>query len=275
MSVSMPATKQPRTPRQTSPLTRSETVDLTNADVGEEKSRRTAVPPTSSSAPLTDQTMMKHPKGHKVRDLADVWNTMASQDFLRLTDTLALSDVWVQPEHVDPAKGGFAIVVFNEIVVAPHIKRHPDTCKISLDDLTKMLYLNDCLQADMQNIERATYEEWLNEKSALCVKAKGLEEGSNRAKLCQFILSEDKSFTFFPTYLHQRFGVFFRKICYHSYKCEKDFDYLSDGKIKFVNPSMIKCSATKGNFEYILEARILPLPDGWFDPIEVPESQII
>lgn len=213
---------------------------------------------------------MKHPKGHKVRDLAEVWKVMDSQDFLHLTDTLTLGDVWVQPSVVVSSKGAFATVTFFEIVAGPHIKSRTASCKISLDDLTKMLYLNDCIQWDLQNIEHLSFDDWMKEKSSICVKAKGMEEGSDRAKLCNFILTSDRDFTFYPKYLHGVCGIFFRKICYHSYKTEK-----SDSENKIENPSMIKCKGTKGSFEYIIEARIFPLPFSFFEVVNPAESSLV
>lgn len=267
MSVSKPLMKQQRTNKTPTTLVRCDSVKLSSSEGEEERSRRTGSPQISSTASST-MTSEKHPKGHKVRELADVWKTMDSQDFLHLTDTLTLNDVWVQPLTVEPAKGAFATVTFKQIVAGPHLKYRDAKCRISLDDLSKMLYLNDCLQYSMQNVDQPLYEDWLNEKSANCVKMKGMEEGSNRAKLCHFIINEDRDFTFYPAYLHGHWGMFFRKICYHSYS-EKE-----DGKTKLINPSMMKCSATKGSFEYILEARIFPLPENWFDAITelLPET---
>ena len=236
-------------------------MDLNVPGAEEGRNRRIPSRPTSSmgssAGEKTNQTP-RHPKGHKVRELSEVWESMDSQDFLHLSDTLTLMDVWVQPSSVEEAKGAFANVTFKEMVAGPHIKHRFATCKMSLDDLTKMLYLNDCIQWDMQNLGHMEYDDWLNEKTAACVKVKGMEVGSNRAKLCNFILTEDRTFTFYPPCLHLRFGIFFRKTCYHSYKAVGE-------TTKMVNPSMIKCCATKGSFEYILEARIFPLPDEWFD----------
>ena len=166
------------------------------------------------------------------------------------------------------------------MVAGPHIKFRDASCKMSLDDLTKMLYLNDCIQWDLQNLEHLSFEDWMKEKSSICVKAKGMEEGSDRAKLCHFIITEDREFSFYPSFLQSCNGIFFRKICYHSYKNGED-------TLKINNPSMMKCKGTKGTFEYIIEARVFPLPEEWFTyanpcatsavdrsmPSEVPESQ--
>ena len=206
-----------------------------------------------------------HPRGHKVYQLDKVWETMDQQSFLHLTDTLTLGDVWVQPVSVTPMNAAYANVAFKEIVLAPHIKQRTAETKMSADDLIKMLYLSECLQWYMQGVEALPFDDWLNDKSAACVKVKGMEVGSNRALLCNFIITEDREFTFYPPLLKGNFGIFFRKICYHSYKTTGEGEKLS-------YPGMIKCCATRGKFEYILEARIIPLPVGWFD-VDVTPTQ--
>lgn len=266
MSLSEPKKKQQKTMKKQSPLMRCESVELEkNPIVEEEKNHRMPLPLTTSTTSESTMTMdqkttLKHPKGHKVKNLSDIWKTMDSQDFLHLSDTLTLNDVWLQPISVEPVKGAYAAVNFIEVVFAAHIKTRRSQHKMALDDLVKMLYLNDCLQYDMQNIPRPEFNDWVKEKTALCVKAIGLEESNNRSKFCNFIITEDRDFTFYPAYLHQHFGIFFRKSAYHSYKTESD---VSTSEIKITNPSIIKCSTIKGNFEYIIEARIFPLPYEW------------
>ena len=269
MSVSKPLLKKPRMEATPATLTRSESKNLADT-MEEEKSHptfaRPSTTPIESKTGTTNQTPA-HPKGHKVRTLAEVWKNMDQQTFLHLSDTLTLGDVWVQPTSVEPLSGAYANVTFRQMVAAPHIKYRDAISRMSTDDLLKILYLNETIQWDMQGVEHIPFEDWVNEKTAACVKVKGVDEGTNRAKLCNFLITEDKEFTFYPTFLRGNFGIFFRKICYHSYK--------SDNKgSKLVNPSMIKCCETRGKFEYVLEARIFPLPTGWFDE-EVPASQAL
>lgn len=196
-----------------------------------------------------------HEKGHKVSMLKEVWERLDKKDFLPLAD---FSDVWLQPTSVTSLKGVWGDVTMREVVFAPHIKMRMAVTKMSGEDLCKILYLCDCLTGDLQAIPHMTYDDWLNNKIASCVKAKGPEESMNRCKLANFIIAEDREFTFYPSYLRGNFAFFFHKICYHSYKTTG----LSD-TTKFDNPSMIRCSATKGKFEYVYEVRLFPLPDGW------------
>ena len=245
----------------------------------EEKVHRTITPPPEKKIPVskmetksseTEEEKPRHPKGHKTRDLAEVWKTMDSQTFLRVTDTYILWDVWVQPLAAVQERGPFALATLKQAVFAPHIKSRTTVSKMAADDLLKMLYLADLLQAEMQGVSGLDYGDWLNDKTAACVKKKGAEEGTNHVLLAHFIMTEDRDFTLYPPYLKGKFGIFFRKTCYHSYREEGKKD-------KLINPTMIKCGATKGKFEYVIEARIFALPDGWFDQQteeeEIPETQ--
>ena len=291
MFVSKPVAKQPRLMNQNlTPVTRTESVDLRTHVEVVEKSPRTTIPrpPTSmttSSTPMMTEeeaNATRHPKGHKVRPLEEVWKAMDSKDFLHLTDSLTLGDVLVHPIAVETSKGAYTTATFREIVHAPHIKFRDAKSKISLDDLVRMLYLVECQGWDLQNHERQSYDDWLKEKSAACVNALGMEEASNRSNLCNYIINNDPNFTYYPQTLHGKYGIFIRKICYHSYPSP------DKSKYNLVNPAMIKCGATRGEFEYVLEARIVPLPDDWYDavnasiqintgepipPKDVPESQ--
>lgn len=272
MSVLKPVKKQARTMNKNpSTLVRTESTDL-QAFV-EERDHRTITPPSGTTTAATTETKeyQPHPKGHKVRELSEIWKLMDKQSFLRLTDTLTLDDVWFQPISCEPApKGPFAILTCKQMVAGPHMKVRECQCRISNDDLIKILYLNEKIQWDLQGFVHLSFEDWLNEKSANCVKAKGLDEGSNRAKLCNFIMCDEHDFTFYPACLRGIFGIFFRKICYHSYKTDnKDEE-------KMENPSMIKCCASSGKFEYVLEARMFPLPTNWNGDISaLPESQLL
>ena len=225
MSVSKPAMKRmnisatPATLTQ-STLTRSPSIPLESAG---EKGRLIASPLTQQVEVETETTQkkMSHPKGHKVRELKEVWENMDKQNYLHLTDTLTLGDVWIQPLQAIPEeRGSFVTVGMSQILDAPHIKSRNASCKMSTDDLLKMLYLNDRLQADMAGRDSFTFDDWLNAKAATAVKTKGIETGSDHRQLCNFILSEDKEFSFYPACLKGNFAIFFRKICYHSYTGE-------------------------------------------------------
>lgn len=258
MSAFKPA-KQSRLMGQTQ-VKRTESVDLSlTPGTVEERDRRIASPqPPVAEGETSAMKAPSHPKGHKVRELDEVWKNMDSQSYLHLSDTLTLFDVWVQPKAVEPENNYTANVTFVQMVAAPHIKTREAKCKMSLDDLLKLLYLNDCLQYDIEAQPRLGYDEWIAEKTAAFIKMHGVEEATNRAKLCNFIVSEDESFTFYPTSFHGNCGIFFRKICYHSYKTKEDM-----GGNKILNPTMVKCCATRGKFEYILEARFFVLPEEW------------
>lgn len=273
MSVLKPQ-KQPRMMGQTQ-VTRSTSVP---PHPSPSSAAESALPTTSqtaaAAAAMTEGTTNpaatpSHPKGHKVRELDELWKAMDGQTYLRLTDTILLSDVLVQPTAVEEATGPYVSVTFQQIVVAPNIKRRENAvAKMYIEDLMKMLYLNDVVQWNLQGIVPRDFEAWLAEKTRSYIQVRGLRDSSNHSSLANFIIASDNEFTFYPTVL-QNCGVFFRKICYHSYK-EKP---LRSGEVryKFVNPTMIKCSAKGGKFDYILEARIVLLPPNWSNVCYIEE----
>lgn len=268
MSVLKPVSKQPRLMNQ-SQVTRTESVGILPVDTPalQGKDLPTGTHPLAQGETMRKETP-KHPKGHKVVNIEDVWKTMDTQSFLHLSDTAALNDVWVQPVRVEPTTSQYANIEFVQIVAAPHIKYRRTTCKLGVDDLFKILYLNDCLACDLRGEVRIGYDEWIAEKTACFIKKHGVEDSTNRSKVGEFILNEDPNFSFYIASGAAMLGVFFRKICYHSYKTK-------EGCPKFDNPSMVKCCATRGKFEYMLEARIFSLPKDFSceSEEEVPESQ--
>lgn len=269
MSGLKPA-KQPRLMNQ-SQVQRTQSVGLLDASANtiEEAAscRRTVTPHLPTNGTEGKPAAPSHPKGHKVKNLSEVWKNMDQQDFLHLTDTIPLSDVWVQPMSVEEASGLYTTVSFLQVIAAPHFKARVANAKMSIEDLMKMLYLNDVLQISMQGVEEISYDTWLAEKTAAFIKANGVDDSTNRSKIANFVITADRGFTFYPAFI-RNVGMFFRKICYHSYK--------EDGeKVEKVNnPSVIKCVATRGKFEYIIEARLLPLPTEWWDYVKnlTPET---
>ena len=184
MSVLRPLQKKQKTEDQS----QSATSKVSPLSTEEEKGHPTL--PTQDAAETKEATQ-RHPKGHHVKQISDIWKTMDQQSFLRVTDTLALDDVFIQPIGCHPENKSIASVDMIQMVDAPHMKFRRTTCKMSNDDLLKLLYLNDLLQWRMRGCAVLSFEEWLNEKSACCIKVKGVEEGTDRSKLCNFIICED------------------------------------------------------------------------------------
>lgn len=269
MSGLKPA-KQPRLIGQ-SVVTRTESVDMTQTSSAvHQPTEEGKDHPTTSQTPAPNEVMRKtapmHPKGHKVRDLKEVWDAMDKQAFLHLTDSLILGDVWVQPKSCEPATGGYVLVNFIQMIDAPKLKSREALSKMSIDDLLKLLYLASCLVKDLNGDARLSYDAWLADKTAAFIKKEGVSEAGNRGKLCNFILVDDPDFSFYPVGLNHT-GIFARKICYHSYRCE------DDDMTKYENPGMLKCCATRGKFEYVFEVRLFVLPPEWFHDPELPATQ--
>lgn len=219
----------------------------------------------------TRKTAPRHPKGHRVQNLSEVWQTMDSQQFLRCTDSYSLEDVWVQPISVEPTSSPYATVRMFQMVLGPHIKTRIVCSKMAISDLLKMLYLNQRVQLHMLGYDSKDFNQWLAEKTGEFIKAHGVAEANNGAMLCNYILGEDEEYTFYPSFLKYTTAVF-RKISYHSYKNGEEGE-------KVVNPAMMKCTAVRGKFEYIWEVKFIPLPASFaLDPdgevsTEVPSTQ--
>ena len=181
---------------------------------------------------------------------------MDSTPYLHITDTILLSDVWIMPTSVEHTTFKSAQCQVLEIVNAPHLKFRTAYTKMNLEDLARMLYLADTIQWSMRGIAETPYEEWLKMKKSSCVRRIG-NDGTNLSDLCNYILSEDPDFCLVPASLNNRIGFFFRKMCYHSYKA-------LPGGCKRANPGFMKCQ-TSQKFEYVIETRLIPLPEGLFE----------
>lgn len=260
MSVLKPVNKQPRLPGAAaaqSTLKRTESVDLSTRA----ESAASARPTSSSQAPPaeTEKKMDNHPKGHKVRELSEVWSTMDKQGYLRLTDTLTLGDVWVQPKSVNEEG-----VTFLQIVFGPNIKCREAVTKMAPDDLLQMLYLNDTICADVDGHVKLGFDEWISEKTAAMIRVHGVDDATKRMKLANFILTEDETFSFFPSACSNTVSIVFRKICCHSYKD-------ASGAAKIKNGMMVKCP-TRGKFEFMIEAKMIVTPPEWREETTMEEK---
>lgn len=242
----------------------------------EQKRKIAAVKKVTEAVEESVEMRKKHPKGHRVHSTSEIWTTMDAQPFIRVTDTLLLEDVWFIPLAAScDSKNFIANVTMRQYIIAPHIKERVCITKMTTDDLLKVLYLNDNIQSLMQGVKPLDFDAWKTEKYALCVKKKGIDYSKNEANLCNFILGEDLGFTFYPRFLKGLFMILFRKTCIHSYK--------SSQTEKVSNPSVIKCTAQRGSFEYVIEARIFPLSSDVKDSktsenvepdvMEIPDSQ--
>lgn len=269
MSKFMPPVKKAKTPESTIVRTESvSTLDSVSAhprklpekrqSSAEESGIPTTVPPSSEMKKGTLSSQPLHEKGHKVKQIEETWKTMDAQEFLRLTDTTFLNDVWVIPLCVEQTTSPYISVMFLEILFAPHIKFRKAQSKMFVDDLLRMLYLNDRIQRfalDGAPIE--SFEKWVDAKTAKCIVHHGRLDGTNKSIICNFIINEDETFSMAPKSMNGTY-MMFRKICYHSYKGKE-----GEPMVKYDNISMIKCKATRGkSFEFIIEGRYMFLnPD--------------
>ena len=225
----------------------------------------------------------EHPKGHRSRLLDDVWEAMDKKDYLRVTDTLALSDVWVRPKSVStvpaprpknaktpPRPSQFVVeVLFDMIVCGLHWKKREVSYRIDVTDLLKMFYIAAQTEASVRpHGKHEDFEEWFGRMMKEYIVATTPDNATNRVGLCQYLLEKDVV-TFFPCGVDAALSVFFRKSCCHTYKAEKQ-----EGEVKLNNPGLVKCS-TRGAFEYVIESRIFIEPTTREESEEMPESQAI
>lgn len=299
MSASNPVAKIPRqasTTATTSKLIRTTSSNLLDHVEGklpptssEGRSRRIATPSSqtpSSAGETSVQTTgssQRHPKAHTVYPLASIFDAFKTDQFFRVTDTLYLSEVWAQPIALDPAKGVYTTAHFRQIVVAPHIKWREMDQKVHVDDMLLMLYAIAKIAGNAFD----GYDKWYAEEVAKFITVHGTEDQTNRVMIANYILREDPDFRLFDeteftnekgeSIAKHYFGFFIRKIHYHSHPYPNGDD--DGGYTKFENPSMVKCPATKGDSEYIIEARSIPLPakgdELFVNRKTLPESQMV
>jgi len=261
MLLSKPPRKQARQNAQEQ-VQRTESVDM-EKEHGVAIQEANDLPSTTPSDTMTEMEKKKqkapsHPLGHKVHALQEVWDLMDQKDFLRLTDTPALFDVWVQPLQVlDPKGAPYVTVLFNEVVAGPEMKIRQANTKIAADELLLILYLCDKLRLICEGKPFPEYGAWKNAKTSAFVAVHGVEDSAKGGLIADFILTEDETFNF--VLANSMMGLFVRKTCYHAYSEEGGEEVLSH----VINPSMMKCKAKKGTFEYVYEARYLPMPNEW------------
>ena len=244
---------------------------------------RTATPTLSQgegeTMTVTVKKLPEHPTGHKVRDLEDVWIAFGNEDsFLKMTESGTLTDVWIQLRSVRRTTTQYTVVDVLVIVFGSRIYFHEAKTRMAVNDIVNILYKNDCLQYRLRGVPEPTLENWLADKTSACISAHGNvdEDSTNRSVICEFVLKEDKTFTFYPSFGGlQNCGVFFRKQTVHGYKNKGDsIETEAEG---MTNHSLIRCGAPRGKFEYEIQAALLPLPDEWFDKIDgiedVPATQ--
>ena len=247
MSVLKPVAKQARLMNQVHTTKMVAPLDIVEA----------RDPPTATSPSLTQQSEMvkkkRHPKGHRVYAVAEIDETLAKDKYMHLTDSLLLSDVYLQPRDVEESKGSFADVTFTRLICGYHMQVGEYKAAVLLDDLLQMLYQCEVVTASMQGKVCLGYDEWINEKSIACAKVHGMDSANNPSILAKFLITEDPEFTFFPTFL-KNVGIFFKKSTVHSYPNPQN-----RGMHKILNPCIIK-RKSRGMFEYTLDLKLIVLP---------------
>jgi len=240
MSAALPSSTESLPHARKTPAVSKEAVQSCSSNNGEEVEKN---PPTSSRKP-------RHPNGHKVKDLSELFPIMHKTKFLPLADNFMISDVWYQPSSVTSLDGGFLQVVFNEVPNGLNLSRTLQTYSVEAVDLLRMLYLTEMFNRDYYNMERETFEQWLNNCYAELLKSKPDLPYDEFGIIAESLM--DKAT--FAVGTDTCFRVFFQKHCVRSFTgTDKDFP----------NLNLIKCKAGgKSQFEYVIEGRIFALPKG-------------
>ena len=271
MSILKPAAKVTR--KLTQPAATQTTLVALEKDMEEENIgglERVPTNPLSSPVPfqtekkkkISSSTKPKHPRGHKVESLQEIWRLMDAQPYVRLTDTWSsLWDVWLQPLHIESEVSTSTIMVqFLEIVYGAHIKYRTASHQISCEDFVKMCYVKDRIGIYMSSMSDISFDDWVVAHQQAFEKINEHPPATN-AEFCEFLLTtmdneETRKLTgigwnSIPGVFNC--GIFIRKSCCHSYKDK-------NGNKKFENISMVKCSSVKGAFDYVIEGRLFVLP---------------
>ena len=227
---------------------------------GEAPSAESTHPTTASQT--TENQNHNHPKGHRTAILAEVWGLM-DDTFLRNSDTAKLMDVWCIPTFVQVIEKSnlYVNVEFRQFVLATHVKERTVVYKMFVEDLLKMFYLASQIELDCAGEVRMDYDGWLSECKYLFMKEKGSENSESRPKLVEFLLNENHV-PIHPIPGNPKLHTMFRKVNCHSYK--------ASATPKFANEFCAKCKASKGKYEYVIEARIAAVP---IDTAEVTPTQ--
>ena len=215
-----------------------------------------------------------HPKGHRVFTIEEVREVADGKaPFMRATDTTLLSDIWLVPYHVElPYNGNTWInVSFREIIAGAHIKTRDVAYKISTDDMLMICWKEGCMEALFNGSVPLDFDTWLTEMIYQFSKERGTEDSTNRGKLCEFLINE-KKITFCPIEKNKDFTLFFRKINIHSYPAQLNTTEGAGEKV--VNYNQVKCSATRGKYEYAWDTRLFLVPDLFeISTLDLPPTQ--
>ena len=220
-----------------------------------------------------------HPAGHRVRDLEDVWSSFGNEEnFLKMCESGNLSDVWIQLRTIHKTDTYYPTVEVLCAIFGSQVYFNIMKTRMSIADIANLLYLNDCLQCYLQGVPPPTFDDWFTDKTVKYINATGDLDGSvNKSLIYNFVVQDDRDFTFYPRFLHN-VGIFFRKTTVHGYKNKgKPIETETEG---MPNRSITIEHATRGKFEYEIEGRIFILPDEWWVKVEgleedVPASQPI
>lgn len=216
----------------------------------------------------TQSTSTKSPKGPKVQDRDEIEAAISKGKFLPLCDSKCGADLWFQPRYVDEVGKSVSTVTFE--VLACGSKLYSSLLKMSIynTDLLRMLYLANQFENDYFTLNRADFNDWLIEKYTDLLKERRSLEMTDHGAIAHFLLQTHgrDMFKIGKGTYHE---VFFRKACKRIFE---------GYELEYINPNVVECVAARGNFEYVIEARVFALseeihPQKLSEVLEIEESQ--
>lgn len=245
--------KQARKSVETSEVKRTESVGL----ISQQAAKGLL---TAGSQPTDEKTTLskkaRHPKGHKVRDLGEVWDQMSMKkgdvvpidpQYLRVTDTLDLGDVWIAITDAKKETDYLLTIDAIQMVTGHHVYQRNMKMKMSNDDFLGFCYLKRRFADVLAGEDPMDYEEWKQKMGEEYQKESG-DESLKSGDVCEFLMKK------YP-FIVDNIGFLCRKICCHSYSNSG-----VESKDKVHNPTLLKLNVgTRGKFEFELEVRVFPL----------------
>lgn len=214
--------------------------------------------------------------GQKERGLASIFASLKDSTFLRMTDTINLSDVWFLPRKVSRGTSKSILSVeFTILINGMAMIMQEYTFKIGSDELLRMIYLAKKMRAamDPRPFPYRNYDEWHDTELQRFQSSSDVVRGDgSEAAFAEYQFSIED---FNMRYRDPRccLKTVFRKTCQHVYKNDLIDPNSVYGEEK--NPNMEECVASRGTYRFCIEVRVVMLREGEeIDTVEeMPASQ--
>lgn len=215
--------------------------------------------------------------GKKERSVSTIIAQATDSGFLRLSDTLNLSDVWFLPRKV--ARTGslaFLSVELSIVINGVSLVMHDHMYKLSAEELLKMIYLARKMRACCEGAPfPLSFAQWREREFNYFTTSPDVVRGdSSDAAFAEYEFCHE-NFILMNSGRKCALRCVFRKSAQHIYKNDTVGGTAAPilyGLIE--NPNVELCTATRGNYSYCIEVRVMYI--GGEEEVEVeelPDSQ--